>query len=248
MRSDLNPSRRQFVKTLMFGTASSMLFGQAWRATVLAQPLPSGVGVFKVKVSDYPPLQIDYGSVRLGFNPIDLFGPFGAFYPIVINRESATTFYALDTQCSHAGCVVPPYDEAEGAIRCLCHGSLYALDGSLLGGPASNPLRRYPATFDGETLSIQIPGLAYSVSSSVVQNGEASRFQLDFPTFEGVEYEVQFRQSVRDPWSPVLFALSVDGAADQPSLIGNGGPASVFVDRSTPIGFYTVSIKIIDLT
>jgi Rieske Fe-S protein len=250
MRSEPKPCRRQFVKTLMFGTAASVLFGRPWRATVLAAPQPSaGAGVFRVRVSDYPPLQLDYGSVRLGFNPIDLFGPLGAFYPIIINRESPSTYYALDSFCSHAGCVVPPFDEAEGAIRCLCHGSAYALDGSLINGPASNPLIRYPATFDGvDTLSIEIPGLAYSVTGSVVQSGDSSRFQLDFPTFEGVEYEVQFRQRVRDSWSPILFALAIDGPADQSSLIGNGSPATVFVDRTTPTGFYTVSIKIIDLT
>ena len=250
MDSNPKPCRRQFVKTLMFGTAASVLFGRPWRATVRAEPQPSpDVGVFRVKLSDYPPLQLDYGSVRLGFNPIDFMAPLGTFYPILINRENATTYYALDTQCSHAGCVVPPYDEAEGVIRCPCHGSLYALDGSLLGPPASNPLRRYPATFDGvDTLSIEIPGLAYSVTASVVQNGDASRFQLDFPTFESVEYEVQFRQRVRDPWTPVNFALAVDGPADQSSLFGNGAPATVYVDRATPTGFYTVSIKIIDLT
>ena len=250
MHTDINPSRRQFVKTIMFGTAVSVLFGRPWRATVLAAPQPSpGAGVFRVKVSDYPSLQLDYGSVRLGFNPIDLFGPLGAFYPIIINRESPSTYYALDSFCSHAGCVVPPFDESQGAIVCLCHGSAYALDGSLINGPASNPLRRYPATFDGvDTLNIEIPGLAYSVTGSVVQVGEVSRFQLDFPTFENVEYEVQFRQRVRDSWSPVPFALTADGAADQTSLIGAGSPATVFVDRTTPTGFYSVSIKIIDLT
>jgi|SRR6185503_4533078 len=251
MHSQPNPSRRQFVKTVMFGTAASMLLGRPWKATVMAQAAgPSDdVGVFRVKVTDYPALQLDYGSVRLGFNPIDtFFGPLGAFYPILINRESATKYYALDTFCSHAGCIVPTYDEPEGVIRCLCHGSAYALDGSLVNGPASNPLIRYPATFDGvDTLSIEIPGLAYSVTSSVVQSGEDPRFQLDFPTFDAVEYEVQFRQNVRDAWQPVLFALSPDGPADQASLIGNTAPATVFVDRTAPTGFYTVSIKVMEL-
>ncbi len=250
MRSEPNPSRRRFVKTIMFGTAAAVVFGRPWRATVLAEPQPTpGAGLFRVKVSDYPPLQQDFGSVRLGFNPIDSALPRGAFYPVIINHETGSIFYALDSFCSHAGCVVPPYDEAEGAIRCPCHGSAYGLDGSLINGPASNPLRRFQHTFDGlDTLTIEIPGLGYSVTGSVVQSGDVSRFQLDFPTFDNVEYEVQFRQSAHDAWRPVPFALTAGGTADQTSLVGNGLPASAFVDRTTPTGFYTVSIKTLDLT
>ena len=250
MPTELSPSRRQFVKTLMFGTAASLFLGRPWRATVLAEPQPAeGVGLFRVKVSDYPPLQQDFGSVRLGFNPMDFALPLGAFYPVIINHETGPIYYALDSFCSHAGCIVLPYDEAEGAIRCPCHGSAYALDGGLINGPASNALRRFQHTFDGvDTLTIEIPGLGYSVTGSVVQSGSVSRFKLDFPTFDGVEYEVQFRQRARDPWSLVPFALTAGGAADQNSLAGNGSPASVFVNRTTPTGFYSVSVKILDLT
>ena len=217
---------------------------------MLAEPQPSpGTGFFRVRVSDYPPLLQDFGSVRLGFNPMDFALPRGAFYPVIINHETGPIFYALDSYCSHAGCVVPAYDESEGAIRCPCHGSAYAFDGSLINGPASNPLRRFQHTFDGvDTLTIEIPDLGYGVTGAIVQSGDVSRFRLDFPTFDNVEYEVQFRQRARDLWSPVPFALTADGTADQSSLVGNGLPASVFVDRTTPTGFYSISIKILDLT
>ena len=250
MRSAPNPSRRRFVKTIMFGTAASVLFGRPWRATVRAEPQPSpGAGLFRVKISDYPPLQEDFGSVRLGFNPIEIFGPIGAFYPIIINHETGQVYYAMDSRCSHEGCVVPPYDASIGVMQCLCHGSQYALDGTVVHGPASTSLLRYQSSFDGvDTLSIEIPGLGYTVTGSVVESAAVSRFQLDFPTFENVEYEVQFRQRARDPWSPVPFSLTADGLADQSSLVADGSPASVFVDRTTPTGFYSVSIKIIDLT
>ena len=250
MRSELNPSRRRFVKTLMFGTAASVFLGRPWQATVLAEQQPADdVGLFRVKVSDYPPLQQDFGSVRLGFNPMDFAIPRGAFYPVIINHETGPIYYALDSACTHAGCIVLPYDETEGAILCPCHGSAYALDGAVVRPPASNALRRFQHTFDGvDTLTIEIPGLGYSITGSVVQSGSVSRFQLDFPTFDGVEYEVQFRQRAQDQWSAAPFALTAGGAANQNSLVGNGSPATVFVNRPTPAGFYSISIKILDLT
>ena len=103
-------SRRRFVKVFSLGSASSMLFGKAWRASVLADITPSSVGLLRVKLSDYPALLEDYGSVRLGLNPIENpSGPLGNFYPILINHHVDTTYYAMSTMCHHAGCIVPPF-------------------------------------------------------------------------------------------------------------------------------------------
>ena len=73
-------SRRRFVKTFALGTASSVLFGKVWRASVLADITPSGPGRLKIKVSDYPALGVDFGSVRLGFNPIFVVGNILTYY------------------------------------------------------------------------------------------------------------------------------------------------------------------------
>src|SRR5262245_33841785 len=128
-------TRRRFVKTFALGTAFSTLFGKTWRASVLAEITRSNVGLLRVKLSDYPALLEDFGSVRIGINPIDNpFGALGSFYPILINHETGATYYALDSGCSHAGCVVPPYDSFVEAIICPCHGSGYAIDGRLLNG------------------------------------------------------------------------------------------------------------------
>ena len=248
----MNPnfSRRRFVKMFSLGTASSMLLGKPWRASVLADVTPGTAGLLRVKLSDYPALLEDFGSVRLGVNPIDdPGGPLGFFYPILINHHVGTTYYALDSQCKHAGCIVPPYYEFVGSSFCPCHGSEYAIDGAKLAGPASGGLTQYPITFDGvETLTVEIPNLGYCVNSSLVQNANMPRLRLDFPTFENVEYEVKFRQHITSDWTTIPFALSPSGDADQLSIFGDGQPAAVFVDRTATTGFYSVAIKVIDLT
>lgn len=243
-------SRRRFVRTFSLGTAFSTFLGKAWQASVLADITPSNVGLLRVKLSDYPALLEDNGSVRLGLNPIDNPSiPLGAFYPILINHHTGTTYYAMSTFCSHAGCIVPPFNEGEGGIICPCHGSGYAIDGSLLNGPALEPLIQYPVSFDGaDTLTVEVPNLGYCVNSTLVQNATTPRLRLLFPTFENAEYEVRFREQIRDEWTVTPFALSPGGLADQLSVFGDGAPAALFVDRTTATGFYTVAIKVIDFT
>ena len=227
-----------------------MAFGKVWKGSVLAQITPSHVGLLRVKLSDYPALLEDFGSVRIGINPIDNpDGPLGFFYPILINHETGGTYYALDTACRHAGCVVPPYDPFSDAIICPCHGSGYAIDGSVLNGPTVSPLFRYPITFDGvDTLTVELPGLGYRVDSSLVQSADVPMLRLDFPTFENVEYEVKFRERMGDDWTITPFGLSPDNPPDMLSMIADGSPATVFVNRTSPTGFYTAAIKLIDLT
>jgi len=54
---------------------------------------------------------------------------------------------ALSLECTHLGCRVRPM--AEGFL-CPCHGSRYAADGRVLGGPAARPLARVPLEPTGD--------------------------------------------------------------------------------------------------
>ncbi|MBI5280632.1 MAG: ubiquinol-cytochrome c reductase iron-sulfur subunit [Candidatus Solibacter usitatus] len=59
-------------------------------------------------------------------------------------------FFALSAVCTHLGCITRHVEE-EGAIFCPCHGSKFAVDGSLLMGPATRGLRRIAIRLeDGE--------------------------------------------------------------------------------------------------
>src|SRR4030095_4829741 len=140
----LDTKRRQFLRLVTFGTATSMIAGKLWQREVLAfcDATPSQKdAVFNVRISDYPALSQDLGSVRLGINPVrpdDEPFPDGNFYPFLINRDNSGNFYVLDCECRHASCVVPTYDSYDFAIICPCHGSFYGIDGAVIRGPATS--------------------------------------------------------------------------------------------------------------
>ncbi len=63
----------------------------------------------------------------------------GAF-SVVLLRDAAGAYRALEAECPHLGCQVRP---GKKMITCPCHGSAFALDGRLLRGPAERSLRTY---------------------------------------------------------------------------------------------------------
>ena len=67
---------------------------------------------------------------------------------VLVARISETEFIAVSSVCTHAGCAVR---FATTQISCPCHGSLFALDGTVTRGPATRPLTRFSATYDAQT-------------------------------------------------------------------------------------------------
>ena len=76
---------------------------------------------------------------------------------IIIVRTSATTFAVLSRVCTHAMCGIA-YQPSPMEFACPCHGSRFALDGSVVRGPASRSLKKYASTFDevSQTLTITL--------------------------------------------------------------------------------------------
>ena len=70
---------------------------------------------------------------------------------IIIN--TGDEFIALSNICTHQGCVVS-YSSENNNLPCPCHGSLYSISGSVLEGPAENPLKKYKVTQEGDILTI----------------------------------------------------------------------------------------------
>lgn len=54
-------------------------------------------------------------------------------------RDEKGQATALSARCTHLGCLVQ-FNDAEQAWECPCHGSRFAIDGSVLHGPATHPL------------------------------------------------------------------------------------------------------------
>ncbi|MBI2928944.1 MAG: Rieske (2Fe-2S) protein [Verrucomicrobia bacterium] len=256
MNRNALPHRRDFIKTVSIATAYSSLLGRAWTDLVAAeiQPAATTTGTLRIKLSDFPALLSESGSVRLLINPLR--GgpptgptPTGSFYPVLINRGPNDTFFALNSRCTHQGCVVDPLDSSTNRMTCPCHGSVFGIDGRRISGQASTRLTAYIAKFDGQdALQIQIPNLAYSVIASTVAGGGAtagSRLRLDFRTQRNVDYEVHFHESLAQEPTPILFSRTADGPLDQTVFTATTvTTVSLFVERTAASGFYHVAVRV----
>jgi len=72
---------------------------------------------------------------------------------ILVVRTDEQTFVALSAICTHAGCTVR-FDGTR--VVCPCHGSTFALDGTVTHGPATRPLAVFATTFDASTQTLTI--------------------------------------------------------------------------------------------
>ena len=59
---------------------------------------------------------------------------------IAVWRSAEGALHALSARCTHMGCTVT-WNNAQRTWDCPCHGSVFARDGSVLHGPATEPLR-----------------------------------------------------------------------------------------------------------
>ncbi|MEJ7750905.1 MAG: FAD-dependent oxidoreductase, partial [Thermoleophilaceae bacterium] len=58
-----------------------------------------------------------------------------------VYRDAEGALHAVSLRCTHLGCLVR-FNGAERSWDCPCHGSRFDIDGSVLEGPAVNPLER----------------------------------------------------------------------------------------------------------
>jgi glycine/D-amino acid oxidase-like deaminating enzyme/nitrite reductase/ring-hydroxylating ferredoxin subunit len=65
-----------------------------------------------------------------------------------VYRDPAGQLTAVSATCTHLGCLVH-FNDAETAWECPCHGSRFAVDGTVLQGPANRPLEPQPLNPEG---------------------------------------------------------------------------------------------------
>jgi 3-phenylpropionate/trans-cinnamate dioxygenase ferredoxin reductase subunit len=64
---------------------------------------------------------------------------------LAVYRDEAGDTYELSPRCTHMGCTVD-WNDAAKTWDCPCHGSRFAIDGSVVRGPAADPLERVGGT------------------------------------------------------------------------------------------------------
>jgi Rieske Fe-S protein len=60
--------------------------------------------------------------------------------PVYLRRDASGRVSALLASCTHRGCQPEPLGDR---LVCPCHGSEFSFDGSVLAGPAEEPLTSY---------------------------------------------------------------------------------------------------------
>ena len=63
-------------------------------------------------------------------------------------RTGEDSVVAYNPACTHLGCAYH-WDTTARAFECPCHGSSFAIDGKVTGGPAPRPLDRYASRIEG---------------------------------------------------------------------------------------------------
>lgn len=72
---------------------------------------------------------------------------------VVVTQPEEGTFKGFSAVCTHRGCTVR--EVVDGSMNCLCHGSKFAIaDGSVVNGPATEPLPEMQVTVEGDTISL----------------------------------------------------------------------------------------------
>lgn len=70
----------------------------------------------------------------------------------VVTQPEAGEYKAFSAICTHQGCAVSSVTDT---IECACHGSKFSLtDGSVVNGPATEPLPEKSVTVDGDSLTL----------------------------------------------------------------------------------------------
>ncbi|WP_232320173.1 ubiquinol-cytochrome c reductase iron-sulfur subunit [Herbidospora daliensis] len=79
----------------------------------------------------------------------------GTVFPdqkVVVVQPAKGEFRAFSAVCTHQGCTIA--DVSSGMINCPCHGSMFWLDGKVMGGPATKPLPEVKIKVDGDTITL----------------------------------------------------------------------------------------------
>ena len=97
-------------------------------------------GSLTLALADFPQLK-QVGGALVG-------SAAGMSEPIAVTRQDETSFAAMPALCTHLSCPLR-YNQLTATLDCGCHGSTFELDGSVINGPATKPLRTLKTEFSG---------------------------------------------------------------------------------------------------
>jgi len=93
-------------------------------------------------------------NLSFQFENIDAYMRQMALHDVWVIKHSATDVTVFSPICTHLGCRFN-WDAQAQQFRCPCHGSVFALDGEVLAGPAPRPLDTLPHRIDNGELLVE---------------------------------------------------------------------------------------------
>ena len=72
---------------------------------------------------------------------------------LVVRTSPTSNLSAVNPTCTHAGCEVNWAAKSQKFV-CPCHASEFGIDGKVLKGPASKPLKTYKAKIEGDSVLV----------------------------------------------------------------------------------------------
>jgi len=73
---------------------------------------------------------------------------------VLVVRDASGTVSAVNPTCTHQGCVVN-WKADKKAFVCPCHDAEFALEGKVLEGPATRPLKTLTAKVEGDSVLVK---------------------------------------------------------------------------------------------
>lgn len=150
----LSDARRAFLKKSgAFAVMSMFGVGFFTGCSDDTEPGPPAAGVDQGVQENNSVLTIDLGQVPALANS----GGWALIIQsqVLVANLGGNQFTALTSVCTHSGCD-RNWSFSNNVFLCSCHNSRFSTDGSVINGPAARPLRSYPITRDGNTLTIQL--------------------------------------------------------------------------------------------
>ena len=87
----------------------------------------------------------------------------GEMKPVAVGDRTVVLFniggelFAIDDECTHAGCSLSDGTLDGDELECVCHGSVFNVKtGDVVQGPADEPVPTYPVHSEGDTVYTEV--------------------------------------------------------------------------------------------
>jgi cytochrome b6-f complex iron-sulfur subunit len=161
--TEVEPSRRSFLKKLWIGLGFIALVEFAWVVIAFLRPRR-------------PRLSEVNAEAIITAGPVESFAPGsvtafvrGRFY---LSRLKDGGFLALSRKCTHLGCTVP-WVEKENKFECPCHASAFDITGNVISPPAPRALDIYKVFIENNIVKVD--------TGKLIKRSEFRAEQVTYP-------------------------------------------------------------------